>query len=57
MILGDPDDTFLRKVEKDILIPKILRERSRKEKCFEEYTGMTNVILYFPQNKFNLFPI
>uniref|UniRef100_A0A1B6G0H2 COX assembly mitochondrial protein n=1 Tax=Cuerna arida TaxID=1464854 RepID=A0A1B6G0H2_9HEMI len=34
--LGDPDDTFLRKVEEQVLIPKMIRERSRAEKCSEE---------------------
>ncbi|KAJ8672800.1 hypothetical protein QAD02_004060 [Eretmocerus hayati] len=34
--LGDPDDRFLRKVEKDVLIAKIVRDRSRQEKCIPE---------------------
>ncbi|XP_066587195.1 COX assembly mitochondrial protein homolog isoform X2 [Prorops nasuta] len=34
--LGDPNDTSLRKVEIEILIPKIMRDRSRAEKCAEE---------------------
>ncbi|KAK0083776.1 hypothetical protein PV325_008234 [Microctonus aethiopoides] len=37
--LGDPDDKTLRKIEKNVLIPKILRERSQKEKCAEEVKG------------------
>ena len=28
--VGDPNDRRLRKVEKDVLIPKIIRERSQK---------------------------
>ncbi|CAB0043933.1 unnamed protein product [Trichogramma brassicae] len=39
--LGDPDDLSLRKVERDILIPKIVRERSRKEKCVPEVEAFT----------------
>uniref|UniRef100_A0A1B6LSN2 COX assembly mitochondrial protein n=1 Tax=Graphocephala atropunctata TaxID=36148 RepID=A0A1B6LSN2_9HEMI len=34
--LGDPDDTHLRKVEEQVLIPKMVRERSRAEKCIQE---------------------
>lgn len=34
--LGDPDDKTLRKVEREILIPKKLRDRTRLEKCVEE---------------------
>ncbi|XP_070495066.1 COX assembly mitochondrial protein homolog [Chironomus tepperi] len=34
--LGDPDDRKLRKVEKEVLIPKIMRDRAKKEKCIEE---------------------
>lgn len=32
---GDPDDKSLRKVEKEVLIPKIMRERTKTEKCHE----------------------
>ncbi|XP_058819832.1 COX assembly mitochondrial protein homolog [Topomyia yanbarensis] len=31
--LGDPDDKRLRKVEVEVLIPKIMRERAKVEKC------------------------
>ncbi|XP_076302096.1 COX assembly mitochondrial protein homolog [Lasioglossum baleicum] len=34
--LGDPDDKFLRKIEKDVLIAEKVREKARKEKCAEE---------------------
>uniref|UniRef100_A0A182NE41 TOG domain-containing protein n=1 Tax=Anopheles dirus TaxID=7168 RepID=A0A182NE41_9DIPT len=34
--LGDPDDRRLRKVELEVLIPKIMRERAKKEKCIAE---------------------
>lgn len=34
--LGDPDDKSMRKVEKDILVPKLIRERTKAEKCVDE---------------------
>ncbi|XP_011876093.1 PREDICTED: COX assembly mitochondrial protein homolog [Vollenhovia emeryi] len=34
--LGDPDDRSLRKVEKDVLVPKLMRERTKAEKCVDE---------------------
>ncbi|XP_033340058.2 COX assembly mitochondrial protein homolog [Megalopta genalis] len=34
--LGDPDDTTLRKVEKDVLIPQLIRDKAKDEKCKEE---------------------
>uniref|UniRef100_A0AAG5CV96 COX assembly mitochondrial protein n=1 Tax=Anopheles atroparvus TaxID=41427 RepID=A0AAG5CV96_ANOAO len=34
--LGDPDDRRLRKVEVEVLIPKIMRERAKTEKCVAE---------------------
>ncbi|XP_053675384.1 COX assembly mitochondrial protein homolog [Anopheles nili] len=34
--LGDPEDRRLRKVEIEVLIPKIMRERAKKEKCTAE---------------------
>ncbi|XP_050078744.1 COX assembly mitochondrial protein homolog [Anopheles maculipalpis] len=34
--LGDPDDRRLRKVELEVLIPKIMRERAKTEKCLPE---------------------
>ncbi|XP_014209943.1 COX assembly mitochondrial protein homolog [Copidosoma floridanum] len=36
MGLGDPDDEHLRKVEKDVLIAKMVRDRTREEKCIPE---------------------
>jgi len=36
---GDPDDRSLRKVEEQVLIPKIMRERAKAEKCVEEVKG------------------
>lgn len=34
--LGDPDDYKLRKIEQNVVIPKIVRERAKYEKCSEE---------------------
>lgn len=34
--LGDPDDKSLRKVEKEVMIPKIMRDRAKAEKCVDE---------------------
>ncbi|XP_055595923.1 COX assembly mitochondrial protein homolog [Uranotaenia lowii] len=34
--LGDPDDRRLRKVEVEVMIPKIMRERAKVEKCIPE---------------------
>ncbi|XP_023161142.1 COX assembly mitochondrial protein homolog [Drosophila hydei] len=34
--LGDPNDTTLRKVEREVLIPKIMRDRARSELCPKE---------------------
>lgn len=34
--LGDPEDRSLRKVEKDILIPMKIRDRTKSEKCVAE---------------------
>lgn len=34
-IIGDPDDKTLRKVEQDVLVPKIMRDRAKVEKCIE----------------------
>lgn len=38
-ITGDPDDRTLRKVEKDILILNLIREKTHKEKCHVEAEG------------------
>lgn len=38
-IIGDPDDKTLRKVEKDILILNLIREKTHKEKCHVEAEG------------------
>ncbi|XP_022233743.1 COX assembly mitochondrial protein homolog [Drosophila obscura] len=36
--LGDPNDTKLRKVEVEVLIPKIMRDRAKAELCTKEVT-------------------
>jgi hypothetical protein len=33
---GHPDDKSLRKVETEVLIPKIMRDRAKAEKCVPE---------------------
>jgi COX assembly protein 1 len=42
MFAGDPLDRSLRKVEIDILIPKIMRDKARDEKCSEEVSGKSH---------------
>ncbi|XP_076067385.1 COX assembly mitochondrial protein homolog [Oratosquilla oratoria] len=39
--LGDPDDTSLRRVEVEVVIPKKMREIARAEKCSEEVEAFT----------------
>ncbi|XP_011688195.1 PREDICTED: COX assembly mitochondrial protein homolog [Wasmannia auropunctata] len=34
--LGDPDDRSLRRVEKDVMVPKLMRDRVKAEKCVDE---------------------
>ncbi|XP_063829531.1 COX assembly mitochondrial protein homolog [Ostrinia nubilalis] len=34
--LGDPDDRSLRKVEIEVVIPKLMREKAKVEKCPKE---------------------
>lgn len=41
IFLGDPDNNTLRVVEREILIPKIMRDRAKKEKCVEEVRAFT----------------
>ncbi|XP_011633850.1 COX assembly mitochondrial protein homolog [Pogonomyrmex barbatus] len=43
--LGDPNDKSLRKVEKDVLIPKLMRERTKSEKCVAEVKEFHNCCL------------
>lgn len=38
MLAGDPDNKSLRRVEIQVLIPKIMRERTKTEKCVPEVT-------------------
>lgn len=39
--IGDPDDRSLRIVEKEVLIPKIMRDRAKTEKCVPEVEEFT----------------
>ncbi|KAF7395611.1 hypothetical protein HZH68_009661 [Vespula germanica] len=39
--IGDPDDKTLRKVEIDVLIPQIIRDKTKKEKCVPEVEEFT----------------
>jgi len=34
--LGDPEDKSLRKVEKEVLVPKVMRRIAQTELCFNE---------------------
>lgn len=51
---GDPNDRSLRKVEKDVLIPQLIRDRTKTEKCVDEVKG--NYIFYiFAKIEFHSF--
>jgi len=43
---GDPNDTTLRNVEKEVLIPQRMRDRA-KELCASEVAGIVLDIDYF----------
>lgn len=45
--LGDPDDRSLRKVEKDVMVPKLMRERTKTEKCVDEVKEFHDCCLQF----------
>lgn len=51
---GDPSDRTLRKVEIEVMIPKLVRERSKIFKCSELKKGMlyTFIIYLFIFNQF-----
>lgn len=57
--IGDPDDRTLRIVEKEVLIPKIMRDRAKMEKCVpevEEFTkccSSSNVLMAYSCRKQN----
>jgi len=34
--LGDPDDTTLRRVEKEVMVPKVMRRVAQLELCFDQ---------------------
>lgn len=40
--LGDPDDTSLRKVELEVLIPKKMREIAHKEQCSQQVADFSS---------------
>ena len=42
---GDPDDRTLRRVELEIKIPQIMRDRAKTEKCAQEFKGSLVLIL------------
>jgi len=50
--LGDPDDYKLRKIEQNVVIPKIVRERAKYEKCSEENKNFGDCCL---NNGFSMF--
>ncbi|EFN86307.1 Uncharacterized protein C3orf68-like protein [Harpegnathos saltator] len=47
VISGDPNDRSLRKVEKDVLIPKLMREITRAEKCANEVNDFNECCVNF----------
>lgn len=40
-ILGDPNDRTLRKVEVEVMIPKLMRDRAKETKCVDEVKAFT----------------
>lgn len=45
-ISGDPDDYSLRKIEQNVVIAKIVREKAKYEKCSEENKSIfINIVL------------
>lgn len=58
IISGDPNDRTLRRVEKDVLVPKLMRERTKTEKCVNEVKGNVNYLIYTktpPYNNYGFF--
>lgn len=41
IILGDPDDRTLRKVEKEVLVAKKMRDKAKEEKCQTQVKAFT----------------
>ncbi|KAG8237291.1 hypothetical protein J437_LFUL016204 [Ladona fulva] len=39
--LGDPDDRSLRKVELEVMVPKLMRDKAKAEKCSQEVKDFT----------------
>lgn len=55
---GDPNDKSLRKVEKDVVIMQKVRERTKAEKCQEEWRGLQiYFILCFKRLVYRVFQI
>ncbi|XP_046397376.1 COX assembly mitochondrial protein homolog [Ischnura elegans] len=40
--LGDPDDQTLRKVELEVMVPKMMREKAKTDKCPNEVKAFTD---------------
>lgn len=60
VIAGDPDDKSLRQTESKVLVPKLMRERTKAEKCVPEVaafekccqsTGFSMVVKCRKENK------
>lgn len=41
IVIGDPEDKSLRKVEIEVMIPKKMREIAKEEKCANEVRGFS----------------
>lgn len=58
-MLGDPNDRSLRKVEREVLIPKIMRDKAKAEKCVQEVEDFSkccknsNIFMVFSCRKEN----
>lgn len=44
IFLGDPDDYSLRKIEQNVVITKIVREKAKYEKCAEQNKSILNLV-------------
>lgn len=54
VIAGDPSDKTLRKVEREVVIPKLMKERA-KELCHEEVKGRFHRFTYTKDTRINIF--
>ena len=41
--VGDPDSRYLRKVEKEVTIPSMMKRIAHKDKCPEEVKGKAKI--------------